>query len=243
MKQGRSRAVAEFEYKGRPIHAMPGLHETVAEYASKFHSAGARCLDLGAGSGALSERLTDIGFEVVACDKDVSRLGNESRFAVEKFDIEHDWSPLAGLRFKLIVAVEVIEHLENPRQLIRKCKDYLEPDGRIIITTPNIDNPVSIASFILDGTFLWFSDGDHDASGHISPVSEWYLRKAVQDADLEFAYTNTIGDPYGHIAQWRWWKWRMKRLKLLGKLIEHGCRMDSRRRGEFVVAVLRHATR
>src|SRR5437660_5497610 len=55
-------------YKGLAIHALPGLHDFIAEKALEFFSSGARVLDLAAGSGAMCLRLKDLGFEVSATD-------------------------------------------------------------------------------------------------------------------------------------------------------------------------------
>lgn len=55
-------------YKGLLIHAVPGLHELVAEKALAYLPAGAQVLDLAAGSGAMCQRLLDLGFRVSAID-------------------------------------------------------------------------------------------------------------------------------------------------------------------------------
>src|SRR5262245_28978117 len=55
-------------YKGLTVHAFPGLHDFVAERIVEVLSPGAAILDLGAGSGAMSARLADLGFAVTAMD-------------------------------------------------------------------------------------------------------------------------------------------------------------------------------
>lgn len=42
-----------------------------------------------------------------------------------------------GMRFERIVIGEVIEHVENPINLLRFASRHLEDDGRILVTTPN----------------------------------------------------------------------------------------------------------
>lgn len=42
-----------------------------------------------------------------------------------------------GRSFDLIVAGEIIEHLENPGIFLRNLRRHLKPDGRLIISTPN----------------------------------------------------------------------------------------------------------
>ncbi|MEO9079520.1 MAG: hypothetical protein ABI268_09420, partial [Rhodanobacter sp.] len=54
------------EYKGLSIYAAPGLHEAAADMLRNAVSADVRVLELGAGSGAMSLRLADMGFDVTA---------------------------------------------------------------------------------------------------------------------------------------------------------------------------------
>jgi len=46
--------------------------------------------------------------------------------------------PIDKEKFDTIVAGEVIEHLNSPFNFLRECKRILKPDGRLIITTPNM---------------------------------------------------------------------------------------------------------
>ena len=107
-------------YKGIPVHAIPGVHQTIGEVLLKCLSPGSRVADLGAGDGALSLRLRDLGFEVVAFDLDTSgwRLKDLPCYQA---DLGRDLSILdAKGPFAAICAVEIIEHLENPRNFLGK---------------------------------------------------------------------------------------------------------------------------
>ena len=55
-------------YKGLPTYARPGLHGHVVEVVARHMPPPASILDLGAGSGALSQRLLDKGYAVCASD-------------------------------------------------------------------------------------------------------------------------------------------------------------------------------
>lgn len=44
-----------------------------------------------------------------------------------------------NVKVDCLVSFEVIEHVFNPREFIQSCADILEPNGILIITTPNID--------------------------------------------------------------------------------------------------------
>ena len=62
------RASSGRTYKGVPVHAAPGLHESVIEKINASDVSGKKVLELGCGSGALTLRLSDNDFQVRAVD-------------------------------------------------------------------------------------------------------------------------------------------------------------------------------
>jgi len=52
----------------------------------------------------------------------------------------HHWDPsISYTRFDLMEMLNLIEHVENPKQLLRDTLAVLNPGGRILIKTPNTD--------------------------------------------------------------------------------------------------------
>jgi len=65
-------------------------------------------------------------------DFDSSRLknpGNYKRASAENFEFD--------IKFDVIFAGDIIEHLSNPGLFLQSCAKNLKDDGRLIITTPN----------------------------------------------------------------------------------------------------------
>lgn len=184
-------------YKGLPIHALDGLHEFVAEQAGLFIVPGESVLDLGAGSGAMCQRMIDLGMKVTAMDLAAEnfRLKNSVPFIAA--DLNEEFSDKLRDPFGGIIAVEIMEHLENPRKFLRECYKLLKTDGYLILSTPNIDNPVAKGMFLKSGTFQWFTDYNYEKDGHIMPVSQWLLRKIIMEAGFTTEWIGTYGDPYG----------------------------------------------
>ena len=116
-------------------------------------------LDYGAGTGTLTRMLwASRGFASIhaidlmprpddlpgeidwrACD-----LNESTEYPPEYFDV--------------IVAAEVIEHLENPRAVTREWWRILKRDGQLIFSTPNNQSLRSLIALMIRGHFVAFGD-------------------------------------------------------------------------------------
>ena len=198
-------------YKGLPVHALPGLHEYVGHLAKKAFPLPSRLIDLAAGGGALSLRLKDLGHEIMACDYVAENYRLSGTIPFMPLDLNSDYAARIQAKYDGAIAVEIIEHLENPRHFIREIFTLLMPGGTLILTTPNIDNPVSLACFMRFGWFQFFRDRDYE-NGHISPISQWSLRKIMSEVGFDHVRFSSFGDPFQMTRGW----WR---LKVLARLI------------------------
>src|SRR5262245_15562494 len=106
-------------YKGVLIHADEGMHAQAASLFQQYIPPGARVLDVGAGSGAFSQRLTDIGYAVTALDVDPNKwLPRDIPFV--QLDIDAGIAASVRDSFDAACCLEVIEHVENPWNLLRE---------------------------------------------------------------------------------------------------------------------------
>jgi 2-polyprenyl-3-methyl-5-hydroxy-6-metoxy-1,4-benzoquinol methylase len=170
-------------YQGLPILANRGIHEYVANLIKTKLELGLHLLELGSGSGALSLRLADAGYKVTAIDyvAENFRATHENLDFIQA-DLNTDLPESHGGAFDAVVAVEIIEHLENTRHFIRLLKSALKPGGYLIITTPNINSPKSIVTFLLTGRFDLFLPRHYKKDGHINPVPWFILKEALEEA-------------------------------------------------------------
>ncbi|OIR07140.1 ubiquinone biosynthesis O-methyltransferase [mine drainage metagenome] len=222
---------ASNSYKGLRIHALPGLHEFMANLARQHIKPGGTVLDIAAGSGAMSQRMSDMGYQVAATDyvKDNFRLHSSIPFI--SINLNDFFSKQYQQPFDAVMASEIIEHLENPRHFARECFKLVSPGGKLILSTPNIESPASIACFLRSGTFLWFADKEYRVDGHITPLSQWQLHKCFTEAGLVFRWKGSFGDADKRLEG-------SPRLMLLTKGLK---RLSNRNRdleGEIFVAVL-----
>lgn len=232
---GRRGASAN-EHRGLQIFAAPGLHERVAELAVREFPPGAKVCDLGAGTGALGVRLEDRGFRVTAADLVADNFGAGDSVEFIRSDLDGDFLPGHEGRFDAIVAVEIIEHLENPRHFLRRAGELLATSGRLIVTTPNIASPVSKARFLATGRFQWFTEADRSSLGHLSPISPWLLVDALADAGFEQIALESFGDARTSLAGW--WK-----LRALARFFSFLARSSGDPEGDLLIATARRAVR
>jgi len=82
----------------------------------------------------------------------------------------------------VVAAVEVIEHLENPRDFLRKLVRLAKPRGWIIVTTPNQLSILSLLTLVFKQRFQAFQDVQYPA--HITALLEVDLRRIAQECGL-----------------------------------------------------------
>jgi len=183
-------------YCGLTIHALPGLHCAVQGLLEGHGLVGTRSsvIDLGAGSGAMSLRYKDLGFTVTSSDYVVDNFSLDcAEYNFKKIDCNEEFSNSFNSEYNIVSAIELIEHLENPRCFLRQCRALLSVGGYVVLTTPNVDCSRSKADYVKSGTFDMFDDGSYTSSGHITPLTVWQLYKVVGECDFSIVEHVTFG--------------------------------------------------
>lgn len=95
-----------------------------------------RVLEIGCGNGYLLHRLKLSGAEVLGIEPGEHGASGATRFGV---DIVCDYFPAPGVSgpFDLIILYCVLEHIENPVDLIAQLLPYLAPQGRVALAVPD----------------------------------------------------------------------------------------------------------
>jgi 2-polyprenyl-3-methyl-5-hydroxy-6-metoxy-1,4-benzoquinol methylase len=121
------------------------VHYTLKRHPSGSHMQvleairpGTLVLDLGCSQGLLAGPLAAKGVRVVGVD-----VGPRERVASEmaayyQRDLEAPLEIPEGRVFDYVVCSDVIEHIVHRAELLRSVRRYLKPDGRLLISTPNI---------------------------------------------------------------------------------------------------------
>ena len=226
----------KYSYKDIPIFAAPGLHELATTRLSAVFptAAGIEVLELGAGGGALSQRLTDHGYRVCASDLFDTNFTPHGQIPFVALDLNQAFADKLQRRFDAVVALELIEHLESPHHFFRQCRQLLGPDGYLLVSTPNLANPVSQAMFVRQGTFQWFRDQDYSEQGHIMPLAPMVLRRCWTEAGFTCSWEGSVSNPFRRLHRVRNFGTR-----LLARLLSVLSGTPRTLRGEVYLAVLR----
>lgn len=190
---------------GAPVEmAARGTHARVLEVLARYvpPASGASVLDIGAGTGALSARLHAAGYRVSACDlyPEAFRVREIQCRAVDPGGT----LPYADASVEAVLAVELLEHIENHERLFAEARRVLTPGGLLLFTTPNVLSLKSRVSFLLTGYPYSFPTLDPEVldpvDQHITPFSldryRWRLNQSG------FAFVAAAVDKYQRSSRW-----------------------------------------
>ncbi|MBC7996069.1 MAG: class I SAM-dependent methyltransferase [Rhizobacter sp.] len=149
--------------------ANAGLHPHVLEKIQSIQAArDSRIVDLGCGSGAMLNRLAELGYTNL-CGLDIAPPPTPSpSISFIECDLDACVTPLADESVDLVVSVEVFEHIENLGSLLTELHRVLAPRAAMLLTTPNVHSLEARLRYLLLGKLKQF-----DALGdptHILPI-------------------------------------------------------------------------
>ena len=172
---------------------LPGLHEAVVDQVSMRVQSARRVLDIAAGAGALTRRLIDAGFSVLANDVDGSDW-SVPEIDLMSVDLNTDFAEaFAPLAVEAIAAIEVIEHLENPREFLRRCRRIVPDGGFMFVSTPNVTSAASRGMFLRSGRTVFFDKSGPCAGDHITLLPWWLLAEHAESTGWQIAEISFAG--------------------------------------------------
>ena len=114
--------------------------------------AGKRILEVGAGTGELSQRLALEGAHVTALDLKEPELLTHETAEFVRHDLTDGSLPFGDGRFDCVVSTEVIEHMRAPFLLLTSMVRVMRPGGGVLVLTmPNYWNLKYRMRYLLTG--------------------------------------------------------------------------------------------
>lgn len=157
------------------------IYRMVASSVCDLHQGDGVLVDLGCGAGQLWQYVGDRFTDYVGID--ASRYDG---FPVEgnfhHANLDGSRIPLTDEIADVVAAVETIEHLENPRALIREMVRLAKPDGLVLVTTPNQLSFLSLLTLVVKKRFSAFQDVHYPA--HLTALLAIDLQRIADECGL-----------------------------------------------------------
>jgi 2-polyprenyl-6-hydroxyphenyl methylase / 3-demethylubiquinone-9 3-methyltransferase len=138
--------------------------------------AGLRLLDIGCGGGLLCEPMARLGAEVVGVDPSEKNIktatvhAGEQGLAIDYRVGTAEALAAAGEMFDVILNMEVIEHVADPKAFTATCCSMLKPGGLMFVATLN-RTLKSFGFAIVGAEYVlgWLPKGTHQWEKFIKP--------------------------------------------------------------------------
>lgn len=159
--------------------------ERIAEICRQLNEvSGHSLLDVGVGDGSVLRHAVKAGIETYGIDvsPEAIRLAS-SRSPATSFATGSLCHAFPGVAFDVIHLNEVIEHVEDPVQLLRQCRERLKQDGILVVQT---GNRRSVAARLKGDRW------DYIRPAHVSYFCHHSLTVAVKRARLQVVVAQTV---------------------------------------------------
>lgn len=155
---------------------------------------GRRLLDVGCARGHLAKEFIKQGWVVtgVEYNQEDAELARKEGINVIVGSAEAAFSEISEL-FDVIVFADVLEHLVDPLAILQLAKQRLTPDGRIVISIPNIAH-LTIRIQLLLGSFNYADRGILDRT-HLHFYTKKSLREMITAAGLQTVHLGATPAP------------------------------------------------
>lgn len=145
----------------------------------------ARCLlDVGCGTGSLRARVRNLCERYVGADA-IRHDGFPADAEFVRANLDAGKVALPDGTADVVACVETIEHVENPRALMRELVRLVNPGGWIVVTTPNQLSVLSKLTLLTKNEFVHFQERPGLYPAHISALLEVDLVRMCRENLLQ----------------------------------------------------------
>jgi 2-polyprenyl-3-methyl-5-hydroxy-6-metoxy-1,4-benzoquinol methylase len=173
-----------------PATAYIGEHEL--RVIRQLVPAGSTLLDYGCGTGRSALDHARRGCRVTAYDLSPQMLSFAAAKAAQlglALACTADEKELAGRTWPVVTCIGVLDYYPDPLPLLRRLENYVEQDGRLIVTWPNALSPLGWLYFVLSRF-----------TTSATPRTPGFVRAAAQRSGLRatrLLYAFPAGAPLG----------------------------------------------
>jgi SAM-dependent methyltransferase len=122
-------------------HTSPKI-KTLLEVVNEYIHSARVYMDIGCSDGELTYLIAKLikADKIIGIDIDIEALKKAKAKGIDTYrlDVDKDPLPCKDDSVDFITALDIIEHLINPDNLLRESKRCLKKGGHLLITTPNM---------------------------------------------------------------------------------------------------------
>jgi SAM-dependent methyltransferase len=139
-----------------------------------------RVLDIGCAGGGITQKILQLGNEVIAIDISSRAKAEAERkgIRVVSHDLEVTPYPFEDRTFDVVTAFDTLEHIFCVRECLKELRRLLRDGGRLIATVPNAVYWRNRLRFLL-GTF-----DDWSWAGHVHNFTKANLLSMLDEAEF-----------------------------------------------------------
>lgn len=160
------------------------VHEAVLAALTERGIHADRLLDVGCGTGNLRNRVRGVCARYVGSDA-IRHEGfpADAEFVLANLDTGRVELPDGAC--DVVACIETIEHVENPRALMRELVRLTAPGGWLVVTTPNQLSLLSKLTLLSKNEFVHFQERPGLYPAHISALLEVDLLRMCRENGLD----------------------------------------------------------
>lgn len=133
--------ISDFSEKAekKATNWFKGLFHTINSYSNILSGTNKTALEFGCATGIASKLLTDLGYSVTSTDISLYAVQKAKKLYSNVHFLKHDIQDpfISKIKYDLVLALDVIEHLENPKKSIENMYNLVKSKGLVLCSTPN----------------------------------------------------------------------------------------------------------
>jgi len=130
--------------------------ESMYAYSKQFIPEKGRILEIGVGTGVHLLNFDKLGYDVTGIEPDpISTEFLNKNLKNGKCINGYIEDLNFNEKFDVIFLYHVVEHIEHPLSMLKKCKGLLKDGGVIIIAVPDCENPETLKKSVSNPFHIW----------------------------------------------------------------------------------------
>jgi 2-polyprenyl-3-methyl-5-hydroxy-6-metoxy-1,4-benzoquinol methylase len=187
------------------------IQQGYLDFLQKKFKKDARILDIGCGSGIMVKKMIELGYKNVEfCDvddyaaeiKDKAVRRRIKLVNLNEYKTNENSLPYASSSFDLVYCMCVLEHVENPYNIVREAKRVLKKNGILVVGIPSATQVFERVLFFFTGNTMRYSMNDNHITFYSNNTfMKMFVHNGFKLVKKDFDY-GTMPFLHFHLPRW-----------------------------------------